>query len=214
MNFKICDASSSSAANEQTQREMRREKACLEAGLARRLVNREAGAMDEIYSRYGRLIFTVILRMVWDNSTAEDLTQEAFLRIWNGIHGFDPERGSLAVWVAAVARNRALDYLGSVSGRMARAHVESKAAQRIAVHENFEERILNRDRVRLLQPAIDKLSREQRIALDLCYSEGLSHNEIAARMNRPLGTVKTWVRNALQAIRDHAQSGGRCQQRT
>jgi RNA polymerase sigma-70 factor (ECF subfamily) len=198
--------------DDQTQREVRRERARLEARLAERLVNRETGAMDELYSRYGRLIFTVILRLVWDNATAEDLTQEAFLRIWNGIRGFDPERGSLAVWVAAVARNRALDYMGSVSGRMARAHLESKAAQRIAVHENFEERILDKDQVRRLQPAIDRLPREQRIALDLCYQEGLSHNEIAVRMNRPLGTVKTWVRNALQAIREHARDG-LCEQR-
>src|ERR1041385_295933 len=86
--------------------------------LARRLGARDASAMGELYDRYGRLVYSVILRVVRNSAAAEDLVQETFLRVWNRIQAFDQKRGALGPWVLTIARNRAIDYLRSLDGRM------------------------------------------------------------------------------------------------
>src|SRR5712692_5221590 len=85
--------------------------------LARRLKNREPQAMADVYDRYGRVTYALIFRIVRNAAAAEDLVQETFLRVWNRVHAFDQEKGSLGPWVLTVARNRAIDYLRSVEGR-------------------------------------------------------------------------------------------------
>src|SRR5437870_43187 len=86
--------------------------------LARRLKAREPQAMSDLYDRYGRLAYSLIYRVVRDAGTAEDLVQETFLRVWNRVALFDQQKGALGPWVLAVARNRAIDYVRSVDGRM------------------------------------------------------------------------------------------------
>src|SRR5579862_6265091 len=86
--------------------------------LARRLQRREPQAMADLYDRFGRLAYSLIYAIVRDTGVAEDLVQETFLRVWNRVQGFDPDRGALGPWLLAVARNRAIDYLRSAAGRM------------------------------------------------------------------------------------------------
>ena len=78
---------------------------------------RDPHALAELYDRYGRLAYSLILRVVRDTGIAEDLVQETFLRVWNRVHGFDAQKGSIGPWLLAVARNRAIDYLRSAGGR-------------------------------------------------------------------------------------------------
>ena len=89
-----------------------------DSDLARRLKNRDPHAMSDLYDRYGRLAYSLIFRVVRDTGVAEDLVQETFLRVWNRVQSFDQERGALGPWILTVARNRAIDYLRSVDGRM------------------------------------------------------------------------------------------------
>src|SRR5258706_9847549 len=84
-----------------------------DAALASRLKNRDPRAMSDLYDRYGRLAYFLIYRIVANESAAEDMVQETFLRVWNSIHNFDEKRGPLGRWVLSVARNRAIDYLRS-----------------------------------------------------------------------------------------------------
>src|SRR2546425_9460446 len=89
-----------------------------EANLARRLRDRDAHVMGDLYSRYGRLAYSLIFRVVRNSATAEDLVQETFLRVWNRGQSFDAERGALGAWILTVARNRAIDHLRSTEGRI------------------------------------------------------------------------------------------------
>ena len=175
----------------------------VESNLALRLKAREPQAMEELYDLYGRMVYRVILRTVLDENAAEDLTQDAFLRVWNGIRGFDEKRGALGSWIAAVARNTAIDYLRSPVARNARTKVELKDVDGSTRSSTFEDWILNFDRVKTLQGALEKLSSSQRLVLNLSYVEGMSHTEIARSLNKPLGTIKTWVRTGLRVL--HAQ---------
>src|SRR5271166_4649156 len=85
--------------------------------LVERLQRRDAQALAELYDRYGRLVYSLILRVVRDTGVAEDLVQETFLRVWNRVQGFDAQKGAIGPWLLAVARNRAIDYIRSAGGR-------------------------------------------------------------------------------------------------
>lgn len=170
--------------------------------LVRRLRNRDQAALGVLYDRYGRMVFSLILRVVRDRGTAEDLTQETFLRIWNRAASFDLDRGALGPWVLTVARNRAIDYLRSLEGRMSAGAVDLDRAERPENFSGMDEALVSVDQVRRLQGAFRKLTPNQRNVIELAYYEGLSHSEMAARMQQPLGTVKTWVRGALKVLRD------------
>ena len=167
-----------------------------------RLQRREPDAMADLYDRYGRLAFSMILRIVRDQALAEDLVQETFLRVWNRVQKFDGERGALGPWLLAVARNRAIDYLRSAGGRMARNSMEMLETEHPSQFANFENDVLNQDTARQIRGALERLTPNHRNVIELAYFEGLSQTEMAERMGQPLGTVKTWVRMALKKLRE------------
>jgi RNA polymerase sigma-70 factor (ECF subfamily) len=169
--------------------------------LVGRLQKRDPKALGELYDRYGRLAYSLIYRIVRDGAIAEDLVQETFLRVWNRVQGFDGDRGALGGWLLAVARNRAIDYLRSAAGRM-RNSLELEMTEQPVLFPDLEREVLNSDRARRLRKALEKLNSNQRSAIELAYFEGLSQSEMAERMGQPLGTVKTWVRAALKALRE------------
>ena len=173
-----------------------------EADLATRLRDRDPKAMSELYDRYGRLVYSLIFRVVRNAAAAEDLTQETFLRIWNRAHAFDAERGSLGPWIVTVARNRAIDHIRSADGRFAARTVELANAEHPANFSHFDDGALTLDRARRLKDAFEKLTPSQKTVIELAYYEGLSQTEMAERMKQPLGTVKTWVRAALKTLRE------------
>jgi RNA polymerase sigma-70 factor (ECF subfamily) len=172
-----------------------------DADLVVRLQRRDAQALAELYDRYGRIVYSMILRVVRDTGIAEDLVQETFIRIWNRVQAFDAQKGSIGPWLLAVARNRAIDYLRSASGRERNA-VEFEETDHPSLYTDMEPGILASEKARVVKAAVQKLSANQRQVIELAYFEGLSQTEMAERMGQPLGTVKTWVRAALKTLRD------------
>jgi RNA polymerase sigma-70 factor, ECF subfamily len=171
-----------------------------DADLVERLRRRDPEALAELYDRYGRLVYSLILRVVRDAAISEDLVQETFLRVWNRVQGFDAVRGALAPWLLAVARNRAIDYLRSASGRERNAF-EFEETDHPSLYSDMEPGILNADKTRRVRAAMEKLAPNLRTVVELAYFEGLSQSEMAERIGQPLGTVKTWVRAALKSLR-------------
>ncbi len=167
----------------------------------RRLQHRDPAALGELYDLYGRLAYSLILRIVHDGGIAEDLVQETFLCVWTRATQFDSERGSVGAWLLVIARNRALDYLRSAAGRW---HCTASLEQ---IEDPSLFASLERDVLLSRQPrlgdALTKLSDNQRAVIDLAYFEGYSQSEIASKLGYPLGTVKTWFRSALKILREH-----------
>jgi RNA polymerase sigma-70 factor (ECF subfamily) len=172
-----------------------------DAQLAQKLRARDPHAMADLYDRYGKLAYALIFRIVRNTAAAEDLVQETFLRVWNRIHSFEPGKGSLGPWVLTVARNRAIDYLRSIDGRMSHNSLEIDRVENPAMFSRMEDRALTLDRAQRLKGAFEKLPANQKLVIELAYYEGLSQTEMAERMKQPLGTVKTWVRSALKTLR-------------
>ena len=170
--------------------------------LAIRLQRRDPEAMRDLYDRFGRMAWSVIVAIVRDSAVAEDLVQETFLRVWNRVHAFNARRGALGPWLLAIARNRAIDHLRSLSARMDKNAWELDVREHPSLFVDLEREVLNTDHARLLRKAIAGLNANQQKVIELAYYEGLSQTEMAERMGEPLGTVKTWVRAALKTLRD------------
>lgn len=160
-----------------------------------RLKIRDPHAMSELYDRYAVLVYSIVRRIIWDPADAEDVVQEVFLRIWNRAHLLDRSKGVLIAWLIAVTRSVAIDRLRAARGKAAQSTLNDPADGRL-----FDSEIVHLNRI-LVERALRDLDSSQRLIVELVYFEGLSQTEIAQRMDRPLGTVKTWIRGALIALR-------------
>jgi RNA polymerase sigma-70 factor (ECF subfamily) len=129
--------------------------------LVRRLQRREPEAMADLYDRFGRLAFSVIVSIVRDSGTAEDLVQETFLRVWNRVQGFEAGRGALGPWLLAIARNRAIDHVRSLRSRVDTNSLELSSREHPSLFADTERDVVNADHARLIRKAIAKLNANQ-----------------------------------------------------
>ncbi|MBV9265381.1 MAG: sigma-70 family RNA polymerase sigma factor [Acidobacteriaceae bacterium] len=131
----------------------------------------------------------------------QELTQEVFLRVWNSIERFDERRGEFQGWIAAISRNKALDYLRSKNARARRRECPLNKLRDPAKENCLEERIMTEDLVRLSRDVMQQLNEKQRQVFRLTYFEGKTQSEIAAELEAPLGSVKTWARVISKMLR-------------
>ncbi len=169
--------------------------------LIERLRRRDPDAMSDLYDRYSRVVYSVILRIVRNASVAEELVQESFLRAWNRGSDFDSTRGRIGPWLLTIARNRAIDYLRSTAGQQQATTFELVSSEKVSLFVNTEDRMVDQEQARRIRAAFSQLNENQRQVLELAYFEGLSQSEMAEKLGQPLGTIKTWVRTALTTLR-------------
>jgi RNA polymerase sigma-70 factor, ECF subfamily len=179
--------------------------------LVQRLKSRDGQAMVSLYDKYGSLVYSVIFRAVAERATAEDLTQETFLRVWNRIHTFDDEKGKLQGWLVTVARNRAFDYLRSIRNQSIQSSAPLEDLERAGCFAHNEGPNDNQiDRIateKAVGQALGSLSKDQREVIELTHFEGMTQTEISERLQKPLGTVKSLVKSALKNLRAAVQKG-------
>jgi RNA polymerase sigma-70 factor, ECF subfamily len=164
-------------------------------GLLARIQSGDESAMPALFDRYGTLVYSVAFRVLKDASEAEDVMQEIFVQVWKNPRAFVSGKGSLAGWLAVVARNRSIDV---IRRRRPAEPVELfalPAATNLA-REAERDSLLGK-----IRGVMSGLPEEQRRPLELAFFEGLSHSEIAEKTGDPLGTVKTRIRMALTTIR-------------
>ena len=173
-----------------------------EQDLIERLRRRDPDAMSDLYDRYSRIVYSIILRVVRNSAVAEELSQETFLRAWNRSGDFDATRGKIGPWLLTIARNRAIDYLRSTAGQQQATTFELVSSERVTLFVNTEQRMVDQEQARRIRAAFSQLKKNQREVLELAYFEGLSQSEMAEKLGQPLGTIKTWVRTALTSLRE------------
>ncbi len=152
-------------------------------------------AMAELYSRYSGVIYSVALRVLGETAAAEDVLQEVFMQLWRNPDAFDASRGSLAGWLAVIARNRAIDALRKRRPEVDIDDVVVSCEPDMARGADWSRAL---DKIR---GALTSMPPLQRSALDMAFFEGLSHTEIAEKTGEPLGTIKTRIRTGLLALR-------------
>ncbi len=156
------------------------------------LGNREA--FRELYQSTVAHLFPVALRILRHRDKAEEALQDAYIQIWNKASEFRAERGSAAAWMSTIVRYRALDAVR----RAPREQTFDELPETADGSDDIGRLLTGTD----LQVCLDDLSDEQRRAIGLAYIEGLSHTELSEKLASPLGTVKSWIRRGLQALRE------------
>lgn len=173
--------------------------------LVHRLIAGQPEAMAELYDRYGDPAYALALRITGDDARAEDVVQEAFVKIWRQAARFDSQRGSLRAWVMAVVRNQALDVFRGRAGRERREVDLDQIGPDARVCDPWPHvsASLLRSRVRT---ALCSLPPEQRQVVELSYFSGLTCREIGNMLGLPLGTVKSRLRLGMEKL--HAYFAG------
>ena len=167
----------------------------------------DAEAFAALYDRHSRAAYSLSYRMMGERQAAEDLTQDAFLKVWRSAAGYRSERGSVRTWILSIVHNRGIDQLRSLASRRRTQDRVEASAPRSQPSEAFAETWRNsqRDQVR---EALSTLPPEQLKILELAYFSGYTHVEISDLLDIPLGTVKGRMRLGLKKMRDHFDPGG------
>jgi RNA polymerase sigma-70 factor (ECF subfamily) len=169
-----------------------------DAELISRIKSRDRESFDLLYDRYAQIIFNICIRILREDSEAEEVTQEIFVQIWKEAERFDASRASVKTWLFTIARSRSLDRYRSRKSTQKRIEPGQNHLEQISDAPDLQANSLMQQYV---SNALLQLSREQRTVLELSYYEGLTQEEIAERLNEPLGTVKSRIRAALIKLR-------------
>ncbi len=174
-----------------------------DAALAQALTGCAAGeraALKAIYDTLAPRMVGVALRMLRRRDLAEEVVHDTFLRIWEKAASFDPARGAAQTWIFAILRHRALNVL---RGEARTDLVDDFEPMGLAAPEPDGEAVVAAlSEAGALRLCLERLEPQRREAIVLAYIRGLSHGELAGRLGQPLGTVKSWIRRSLLALRD------------
>jgi RNA polymerase sigma-70 factor (ECF subfamily) len=164
-------------------------------------------AFAALYDRHARVAYSLAYRMMGERQAAEDLVQEAFLKVWRSAGSYRVEKASVRTWVLSILNNRGIDELrSSASRRRTQDRVEAQTSTS-QPSEAFAETWRN-SQGEQVREALRGLPPEQLTVLELAYFSGYTHKEIAELLGLPLGTVKGRMRLGLQKIREHFDSRG------
>ncbi len=169
-----------------------------EPELVQAILEKDKNGAEALYDMYSSSLYGVIFRIVQHQEIAEDLLQDTFIRIWNSFSSYDAAKGRLFTWMVNVARNIAIDKTRSKEFRNS-AKTED-IENNVLIIDKQVNTIINPETIGL-KDLIGKLKPEHKIILDLVYFEGLTHVEVAKKLEIPLGTVKTRLRNAIITLR-------------
>ena len=177
-----------------------------DATLLLRLLQRDVSAFEQLYDRHSRLVYGLVLRILQQAPTSEEVVQDVFLQLWRNADQYDSSRGPFVPWLCTMARNRALDHLRLKSERQRRREDLPDELPSAVVAPDYEKILDEKRRAERVRALMPSLSPQQKKAIELAYFEGLSHSEIAAALKEPLGTVKSWIRNGLLRLKEGLQA--------
>lgn len=166
------------------------------------IVRRQSGALERLYERYQMVVYHLAFKILNNRESAEEVVLEVFWQVWRDAERYDGQRGSVGAWVTTVARSRAIDALRARRGEPASGEDVEAALLAADPAGDPEMQTTLGQRAELVRSALESLPLEQRTALELSFFNGLSHAEIAERLQEPLGTVKTRIRSAMLRLRE------------
>lgn len=179
-----------------------------DADLMAHMAAGNTAAMELLYDRYNRPVYSFAYRMLGDREHAEELLQEVFLRAWRRCSRFSDARGSLISWLLSITHNMAIDELRKQQRRPRKAESAEPDALLGTLQDTampVETQAILADRQQMVRAALAKLPENQRLVLEMGYFNGLTQREIAEKLNVPLGTIKTRMRLGLRKLQDSVE---------
>ncbi len=165
--------------------------------MLRACAGKDAGAFRRLYDLWSPRLHGTALRITRQPSLAADATHDAFVQIWQQAARFDPARGSAESWLVSLVRYRALD----IARRRAREVGGYEPPEQADESPDALARLMESAEGAALRVCLDRLDEERRQVIRLAFVDGLSHSDLAGRLGQPLGTIKSWIRRALAALR-------------
>ena len=159
---------------------------------------RNTTVLKTVYEKYSSALFGVITRIVNDDHLAEDILQEAFLKIWNNAESYEASKGRLFTWMMNICRNAAIDKMrskGYKTGKKTTSDETVLYENPTKIYDDIKPDTIG------IKDIVDKLKPEWKELVDLIYFKGYTHQEVADELNMPLGTVKTRLRSAITLLR-------------
>jgi RNA polymerase sigma-70 factor (ECF subfamily) len=170
--------------------------------LVERVAAGDQSALATLYDATNRFIYSLILRVLGDMGSAEEVLIDVYTQLWRQAASYDANRGAPLAWMATIARSRAIDRLRSGWQDQHRKESLDVLGDAPANAASPEESAAASERQRFVREALNLLTPEQRRVIELAYYSGLSHSEIAEKLNQPLGTVKTRTRLGMMKLRE------------
>ena len=176
-------------------------------GLVQAIAAGDKSALQALFERSHRIVFTLIMRIIENRETAEELTLDVFHDVWRRAPQYDAANGPVLGWIMNQARSRAIDRLRHEQRRKrVNPHPNDPAA---TVHADESGEVLEREEKQMrIRKAVAALSLQEREIIEAAYFSDSTHVEVAARFNLPLGTVKTRIRSGLRNLRQHLAADG------
>ena len=176
------------------------------AALVARVAKGDQTALATLYDETSALVYGLALRILRDQYAAEDVTIDVYAQVYRQVSSYDANRGTPSAWLVTLTRSRALDRLRQEAQRREREEPLEAMTRLPSLTAGPEESSATTELRRLVQRALALLTPEQRQVIELAYYSGLSHNEIAATLGQPLGTVKTRIRTGMMLLRENLRS--------
>ena len=175
-----------------------------------RLHKGDQAALEEIYQRYSRAVYSLSFRILREAALSEDVVQEVFLRLWRQPTAYDAARGTLSSWLMSVAHHRSIDMLRRRKTRAEQSLPDDWAANHIAEDGAADPADLagQQEAATAIRRALAQIPTEQRKAIEMAFFQGKTHAEISAELNEPLGTAKTRIRLGMRKLRTLLEAEG------
>ncbi len=170
-----------------------------EAALIAGMQKGDTSALSLVYERYAPALFGVLSRLVNDDHLAEDILQEAFVKIWNNAGAYDASKGRLFTWMLNICRNQAIDKMRSKGYKTGKATTSDESVLLENPNEIYD--AIRPDTIGVRE-IVEQLKPEWKQLIDLIYFKGFTQQEVADTLEIPLGTVKTRLRSAINALRE------------
>lgn len=175
-----------------------------DAELAARIAQGDRHAFEQLYDRYAAKAFGLAIRLVGDRVAAEDVVQEAFWRVWQAAKSYDPHRAGLSAWVLAIVHHCAVDELRRQRIRSAAIELDASEDEAQSLPDSSadtQEQVWANVQSERVQAALAGLPEAQRSVIEMAYFRGYTRQEIAQRLNEPLGTIHTRARLGLMKLK-------------
>ena len=168
------------------------------------IVRQDRGALEALCSRYSGAVYSLAMHMLRDSGAAEEVTQDVFFSVWRRASSYQADRGSVTAWLFSIAHHRTIDELRRRRRDHERLQFDVDLSNKPSGDGGGDpvEYTSTRFKRGQLDEALESLKPEQREIVVLAYFGGLTHSEIAARLEQPLGTVKTRMRSGLRKLRE------------
>jgi RNA polymerase sigma-70 factor, ECF subfamily len=175
-----------------------------EIELLKRIGQGDRRSFEELYDRFAGVLFSTAYRLLKNQQAAEDVLQDVFIQIWKKAPLYSPDRGRPMTWAVTLTRNKAIDLLRATRRRGC---LQDNVQQELETFEQFDDRssfnaVTSAETSKLVRDAMQKLSKDQRQAIELAFFSSMTQTEIAERLNAPLGTIKARIRRGMMTLRE------------